>query len=155
MTAPRGMRYLVAELAAVAAMVVLTDAQVSGLDWERFAFLLVAAMTHTELSRRGPGVLVWLLAGALLLPLPAEALLGVVVCAHLYVRSWRHDPRALFVACTAVTGGVVATAVPPVLLGGLALAVVVLRRTDTLLGLATLSLGGITAELLATRPLLV
>jgi diguanylate cyclase (GGDEF)-like protein len=128
---------------------------------------------------------VWIFAGALLLPPVVEAVLAVVVCAHLYVRAWRRKPiyQTVFVATSSVASALAVhlalgptslptATVPAIVLGGVTYAVVghvltlVALRThrlltpttswpDTLLEFASLSLGGITAVMLATHPMLI
>lgn len=128
---------------------------------------------------------VWIFAGALLLPPVLEAMLATIICAHLYVRAWRRKPpyQAVFVAASSVASalavhvalgptGLPTATVPAIVLGAVTYAIVgnvltlvslrahqlltlTTSRSDTLLEFASLSLGGITAVMLATRPFLI
>ncbi|GAB3880430.1 GGDEF domain-containing protein [Kibdelosporangium lantanae] len=125
---------------------------------------------------------VWIFAGALLLPPVVEALVAVAVSSHLYVRAWRRKPlyQAVFAAFSAIASalavhlavvptGLPTASVPAIVLGAVTYAVVgnvlmlgslkahqlTTSWSDTLLEFASLSLGGITAVMVATRPFLI
>jgi diguanylate cyclase (GGDEF)-like protein len=100
-TAPRPVRlyYLVIEAAAVVLMVVIWSPSVSRGDWAVFGVLTALEVTETELAKRVERARkhltdvvhidltsVWVLPGALLLPVQLTAILVAVIYGHLWAR---------------------------------------------------------------------